>query len=130
MDWSFPAGCGFSRSGMGYIWQMRSLKNIVWLIICLISYLLAIWICVVNIQEIADRVMGHYTFFSQRASLGDGEAILYCGVWTLVFVILLFLSIRHLGKKENRRAGIYAVILILLFILSDFVDTLFYYPLV
>jgi hypothetical protein len=41
-----------------------NLKDVLWSIVCLISYLLALWICVVNIQEIADRATGHYTFFS------------------------------------------------------------------
>jgi hypothetical protein len=68
-------------------------KDILWLIVSLISYLLAVWICIVNIQEIADRATGHYTFFSQRANLGDGEAIVYFGLWTLAFIVLLFLSL-------------------------------------
>jgi len=104
-------------------------KDILWLIVSLISYLLAVWICIVNIQEIADRATGHYTFFSQRANLGDGEAIVYFGLWTLAFIVLLFLSLKNLIKKRKPRAGIYAVILILLIVLSNYIDTLFYNPL-
>lgn len=107
-----------------------NLKDTFWPIVCLISYLLALGICLVNIQEIADRATGHYTFFSQRATLGDGEAIVYFGLWTLAFIVLLFLSLKNLIKKRNPRAGIYAVILILLIFLSNYVDTLFYNPLV
>jgi len=106
------------------------LKDIVWTIVCLISYLLGLWICIVNIQEIVNRAAGQYTFFSQRANLGDGEAIVYFGIWTLVFGVLLILSLRNLIKKSNERAGIYAVILILLIVLSTYVDTLFYNPIV
>jgi hypothetical protein len=84
----------------------------------------------VNIQEIADRATGHYTFFSQRANLGDREAIVYFGLWTLGFIVLLFLSLKNLIKRRNSRAGIYAAILILLIVLSNYVDTLFYNPLV
>ena len=107
-----------------------NLKDILWPIVCLISYLLALWICIVNIQEIADRAAGHYTFFSQRANMGDGEAIVYFGLWTLAYLVLFFLSLKNLIKKRNRWAGIYAVILILLIVLSNFVDILFYNPLV
>src|ERR1700722_6446366 len=106
-----------------------NLKDISWLIFCLISYLLALWICIVNIGEIADRAAGHYTFFSQRANLSDGEAIAYFGSWTLAFIVLLILSLKNLIKKRNQQAGIYAVILILLIVLSNYVDTLFYNPL-
>ena len=108
----------------------RRLKDIVWMIVCLISYLLTLWICIANIQEIVNRAAGQYTFFSQRANLDDGEAIVYFGLWTLVFGVLLFLSLRNLAKKNNQRAGIYAVILILLIVLSTYVDTLFYNPIV
>jgi hypothetical protein len=38
-------------------------KEILWLIVCLIYYLLALWICIVNIQEIADRATGHTPSF-------------------------------------------------------------------
>jgi|SRR6185312_9605724 len=106
------------------------LKNIAWMMVSLISYPLALGICIVNIQEIGDRAAGHYTFFSQRANLTDGEAIVYFGLWTLAFGVLLFLSSKNLIKKRNQRAGIYAVILILLIVLSNYVDTLFYNPLV
>jgi hypothetical protein len=107
-----------------------SLKEILWQTVCLLFYLLALWICTVNIQEIVDRARGHYTFFSQRANLSDGQAIVYCGLWTLGFIVLLLLSLKSLIKKRKLRAGMYAVILILLIAFSIYVDTLFYNPLV
>jgi hypothetical protein len=105
------------------------LKNITWLVVCLISYLLAFWVCVINIQEIAERAVGHYTFYSQRAYLGDGEAVIYFGLWTSAFIVLFILSLKNLIRKRIARAGIYALILILLIITSNYIDTLFYSPL-
>ena len=107
-----------------------NLKNIVWLAVCLISYVLALWVCGINIQEITERAMGHYTFYSQRAFLGDGEAVAYFGLWTSVFIVLFILSLRNLILKRIARAGIYAVFLILLIVVSNYIDTLFYYPLI
>lgn len=106
-----------------------NLKNIAWLVVCLISYLLALWICVINIQEIAERAMGHYTFYSQRAYLGDEEAAAYFGLWTSAFIVLSILSLKHLIKKRIAQAGIYSIILILLIVTSNYIDTLFYNPL-
>jgi len=107
-----------------------NLKNIIWLIVCLISYILALWICVINIQEISERASGHYTFYSQRAYLGDGEAIVYFGLWTSAFIVFFSLSLKNLIKKRVVGAGIYAVILIFLIVISNYVDTLFYTPLI
>jgi hypothetical protein len=103
-----------------------NLKSILWEAVCIISYLLAIWICVVNIQEITDRARGHYTFYSQRASLSDGEAVIYFGLWTVAFIVLFILSFKNAIKGRIVRAGIYSVILILLIAISTYVDTLFY----
>ncbi|HTI93709.1 MAG TPA: hypothetical protein VL727_24115, partial [Puia sp.] len=61
--------------------------------------------------------------------LSDGAAIVYCGLWTSAFVILFILSLKNSINKRIARAGIYAVILILLIVASDFVDTLWYIPL-
>ena len=103
-----------------------NLKNILWSFICLISYLLALWICVVNVREIADEASGHYTIFSQRSNLDAREAVVYFGLWTLAFIVLLVLSLKNLMNKRANRAGIYAIVLITLIVISNFVDTLFY----
>lgn len=102
------------------------LKHILWEAVCLISYLLVLWICVINTQEITDRARGHYTFYSQRASLSDGEAIIYFGFWTAAFIALFILSFKNAIKNRIVHAGIYSVILILLIAISTYVDTLFY----
>ena len=107
-----------------------NLKSILWEAVCIISYLLALWICVLNIQEITDRVTGRFTFYSQRASLSDGDAVIYFGLWTSAFIILFILSFKNAIKGRIARAGIYSVVLILLIAISTYVDTLFYNPLV
>jgi len=107
-----------------------NLKNTAWLAVCIISYLVAIWVCFVNIQEISDRAEGHYTFFSQRAYLTDGEAIIYFGLWTTAFIVLFILSLKNAFKERISRAGVYGVILIGSIVASYFVDMLFYNPLV
>jgi|HubBroStandDraft_1064217.scaffolds.fasta_scaffold179198_1 hypothetical protein len=102
-----------------------NLKNVLWRLVCLISYLLALWICVDNIQAITDRAKGHYPTIYRGASLPQGEAIVYFGLLTFVFIVLFILSLKNLVKKMELRAGIYAIVLILLFVISNFVDTLF-----
>jgi hypothetical protein len=102
-----------------------NLKNILWRLVCLISYLLALWVCVDNIEVITDRAKGQYPTIYRGASLPQGEAIVYFGILTFVFIVLFILSLKNLVKKMELRAGIYAIVLILLFVISNFVDTLF-----
>jgi hypothetical protein len=103
-----------------------NLKHIIWLVVCLISYLGALWMCAMNFQEIGERASGHYTFYSQRAYLGEGEAIVYFGLWTSAFIVLFILSLKNLSKERISRAGVYAAILILMIVCSIYIDTLFY----
>jgi hypothetical protein len=102
-----------------------NIKNIFWQLVCLISYLLALWICVDNIQVITDRAKAHYPTIYRGSGLPQGEAIVYFGLLTFVFIVLFILSLKNLVKKRESRAGIYAIVLILLFAISNFVDTLF-----
>jgi hypothetical protein len=103
--------------------------NIFWTIVCLISYFLAIWVFVDNIRVIADRAKEHYPSFEwDRASdLHKGAAIVYFGLWTVAFIVLVILSLKNLLKKRKSRAGIYAIVIILLFLVSNFVDTLLHH---
>ena len=104
-----------------------NLKNTLWALVCLISYFVAIWTCVDNIQVIADRASGHYPSFDRAPDLHKGAAIAYFGLWTVVFIILFILSLKNLLKKRQLRAGIYAIAIILLYLISNFVDTLLHH---
>lgn len=99
-------------------------------IISLLSFICALRICIVNFTEIINRLNGQYTFYSQRASLTDDEAVIYFGAWTLLFIFLSFLSLKNLIKKRFTLAIIYGAILLLMIFASTYIDTLFYHDLV
>jgi len=99
-------------------------------IISLLSFLCALWICIINFTEIINRLNGKYTFYSQRASLTDDESVIYFGIWTLLFIILSFLSLKNLIKRKFTLAIVYGGILLLMIFASTYIDTLFYHDLV
>ena len=99
-------------------------------IICILSYIVTIFICILNFQEISERAQGHYTYFSQRAWLTDGEAILYFVLWTTVFSLFGILSVKNILKNRIYKATIYSGILLALILAATYIDTLFYNKLV
>jgi len=86
--------------------------------------------CIINVTEITERLNGRYTFYAQRASLTDDEAVIYFGMWTVLFILLSFLSLKNLIKKRFTLAIIYGTILLLVILASTYIDTLFYHALV
>jgi len=74
--------------------------------------------------------VGKYTFYSQRATLSDGEAVIYFGAWTVLFILISFFSLRSLIQKKFMLALIYGAILLVMIFASTYIDTLFYYDLV
>ena len=127
-----PIVFGFNKHSISFLTDNRNSKVVIALgyIISLLSLVCAVWICVINFQEIQNRFNGRYTFYSQRASLTDGQAVLYFGAWTLLFILLCILSIRNLMKERFRLAIIYGTILLGMIIASFYIDTLFYYDLI
>ena len=99
-------------------------------VICFIGIAVTLWISAINLEEIGNRANGHYTFFSQRASLTDNEAVIYFSFWTLLFIFICCLSIKRLLKRKYIWSIIYALVVLLTILLSTYVDTLFYYKLV
>ena len=98
-------------------------------IISLLSFLCTLWICIINFREIINRLNEQYTFYSQRATLTDDEAVIYFGIWTSLFILISFFSLRNLIKKKFELAIIYGSILLVLIFASTYIDTLFYYDL-
>lgn len=99
-------------------------------IVCFIGIAVTLWISAINLAEIVNRANGHYTFYSQRASLTDGEAVIYFSCWTLLFIFVCYLSINMLLKRVYNWAIIYSLVVLLTILLSTYVDTLFYHKLV
>src|SRR4030095_8451906 len=106
------------------------ISTILSFIACLIALVCTIWISSINLIEIVARANGQYTFYSQRATLSDNEAVLYFSCWTLLFIVICWLSIKNLLRRRAAGAIIFAVVLLLLILLSTFVDKFFYHKLI
>lgn len=96
----------------------------------LLSFFCTLWMCIVNLQEIINRLNGQYTFYSQRAILTDGEAVIYFGLWTSLFIVLSIFSLKNLIKNKIDLAIIYGSILLVVIFASLYTDTLFYHDMV
>jgi hypothetical protein len=94
--------------------------------ICFVGLAFSAWISLINLEEIVNRANGQYTFFSQRATLTDDEAVIYFAGWTLLFIFISYLMVRRFIKKKYVDAGICAVFLLLFILLSTYVDKFFY----
>jgi len=84
----------------------------------------------INLQEIINRASGRYTFYSQRASLTDGEAVFYFSCWTVLFLFVSYLTIKSLIRRRFENAIISSIFLFLFIVLSTYVDRFFYHELV
>ena len=98
--------------------------------ICLIGLAFTAWISLINLEEVINRMNAQHTFYSQRATLTDDQAVVYFACWTLLFIFTSYFAIRRLVKKRYREAIICAVFLLLFILLSTYVDKLFYNELV
>ena len=97
--------------------------------ICFIGLAFSAWISLINLEEIVNRANGQYTFYSQRATLTDDEAVVYFTGWTLLFIFMSYLTVRRFIKKKYMNAIISALFLLLFILLSNYVDKFFYYQL-
>lgn len=80
----------------------------------------------IDLTEIANRLKGEYTYFSQRAWLTDKQAIIYCLLWALVYLILLSILIIKILSRNNKLTTIFSISILTITIISFWVDTLFY----
>ena len=95
-----------------------------------IAIICTLWISLLNLTEIVNRASGRTTFYSQRASLDDREAILYFSCWTLVFIFICYLAIRDLLRNKFLDSILFSISVLLLVLLSTYVDSMFYHKLV
>jgi hypothetical protein len=82
----------------------------------------------INIDEVIQRSLHHYTLFAQLSWLTDNEAILYCTGWIIVAVSILIPIIYNLYWNRTRLTKILCIVAWLLIITSLLVDTLVYNP--
>jgi hypothetical protein len=99
-------------------------------LICFVGLAFTAWISLINLDEIVSRAKGEYTFYSQRATLTDDEAVIYFTCWTILFLFTSYLTTKRLINKRYVEAIICAVFLLLFILLSTYVDKFFYNQLV
>jgi hypothetical protein len=96
---------------------------------CLTGFALSACFSFINIIEIIHRASGAYTFYSQRASLSDGEAVIYFSCSTLAFLFMSYVAVKYLIKKNYTDAILSSLLLLLLILSSTYADKFFYHSL-
>ena len=95
----------------------------------ILAFLIGLYCIYIDVKEIEERLKGQYTFFSQRAWLTDKQAIVYCLFWTLIYLTGLSLLVYKIQKRNNKMVIIISFSIIIVTIISFWVDSLFYFEL-
>ena len=106
-----------------------TLSVIIYYSLLLIASVTCFYFILVNFIEIKNRVSGVNTYFSQRTWLSDNQAIIYLVIWQVILAgLLIALTYGHF--KERVMTALYCSgFIIILLVLSFYIDSLFYSPL-
>jgi len=104
----------------------KKLINILCYILCIVSYLMSIWICIVCAEEIHERLSGNYTFFTQNPTLTKNESTLYFIIWIALFIYIFVKSFINIINKRVYKATIYSLILIVLSLSFNYIELLLF----
>jgi NADH:ubiquinone oxidoreductase subunit 2 (subunit N) len=107
---------------------MKTGNRILYPLLLIFSSLLAGWSLLVNLQELIGRSSGKDTLFSLMYNLNDKEAILYSIAYLLPLIVLLVAGIRFAVKRKRKQAVICYSLIILVFALQLYTDSLFFRP--
>ena len=92
----------------------------------ILSFLVSIYFIYINLDEIIKRSEGQYTIFSQMSWLTDGQAEIYCGLLTIIFVCLLVLLGHKLYHGNKKGVTLISILTLVLTIVILFLETLFH----
>ncbi len=79
-------------------------KRTLYYVLVTLSFLESVYFIYINLYELIKRSQGQYTIFSQMSWLTDGQAEIYCGFLTLVFILLLALLGHRLNQRNKKSA--------------------------
>jgi hypothetical protein len=103
-----------------------ALKKILYYILLTLSFLTSLYLIYINIDEVIKRSSGKYTIFSQMSWLTDGQAVLYCSILTIIFIIFLTLLGYRLYHKNKKGAILISILTLVFGIGILFFETLLY----
>src|SRR4051812_44384593 len=89
-----------------------------------LSILTSIYFIYLNIDEVIKRSAGQYTIFSQMSWLTDRQAISYCSVLTILFIIFLTLLGHKLYYKNKKGVILISVLTLAFAVVILFGETL------
>ena len=95
-----------------------------------LSILVSIYFISINLDELVKRSKGQYTVFSQMSWLTDGQAKIYCGFLTIIFICFMTLLGYKLFHGNTKGVTLICLLTIILAIVVLFSERLFYHKLV
>ena len=75
-------------------------KQKLFYIFLIVTLVATVYLIYIDIEEILERGLGHYTFFSQRSWLSDKQAIIYCTCTAILALVFFSLTFYKLYQKE------------------------------
>ena len=106
--------------------QRFNFQSALYTLLVVLAFIVCFYTVFIDFQEFSNRGLGLNTYFSQRSWLSDKQAMVYCGIWISLFSVLLVWLSYNLYFSRRRNVIIASLITIALFVVSLFIEPLFY----
>ena len=103
-----------------------ALKKILYYVLLISACLTSSYFIYTNVDEVIKRSAGKYTLFSQMSWLTDKQAVWYCSILTIIFILLLTTIVYRLYHKSKEGVTVISVLTLTLAIAILFLETLLY----
>lgn len=103
-----------------------SFKQTFYFILWAFSILTSVYFIYLNVDEIIKRIARQDTLFYQMSWLTNGQAVWYCSILTIVFIIFLTMIGHKLYHKNKKGATLVSLLTLAVAIVILFGETLLY----
>ena len=97
-----------------------------YILLVALAFIVCFYTVFIDFQEFSNRGLSLNTYFSQRSWLSDKQAMLYCGIRIGIFALLLVLLSYNLYHRKRKSVIIFSITAITLFVVSLFIEPIFY----
>ena len=92
----------------------------------IITVLVWFYFCYVNVGEIINQLSGQNTYLKQRTNFTLNQAVFYCSIWLVIFIVAIYFLIYSIIKKQNKTVILWSLAIWILLLCSYCIDSLFF----